>query len=143
MASRTITLASLLLTTLGCTTTTTIDLNKQADVVEAKLAELGEKREVAGTATQPTLFTFELSKRLPDGSYEWGLQEVAMVHVIAGNMNIGMSIYKVGLMADQPVIVCKTGLGSNFYDIVWESWPDGRKRAGSPAPSRLRFNAAR
>jgi len=140
MAARSIALASLLLTVQGCTTATAIDLHRQADLVEAKIAELGEKRLVAGAATAPTLFMFELSKLLPDGTYEWGLQEVAMVHVIAGNMNVGMSIYKVGLIAEQPVIVCKTVLHSDIYDIVWESWPDGRKRAGSPAPSRLRFN---
>lgn len=138
MAARTFALFSLWLAA-SCATSTTLAPEKQAELVEDKLAELGEKRQVAGGATAPSVFFFELSKPLEDGSYSWAVQEVPMVHVVAGTLETGIVIYKVGLVADQPVIVCKTSLGSGIYDVVWENWPDGQKRAGSPAPNQLQF----
>lgn len=129
----------LLLILLGCTTPRGLDVNVRADLIEAKLLELGESRLVAGAATPATTHAFELSKQKSNGDWQWGLQQVAIVHVIAGNINSGIALYKVGFVAGQPTIVCKTEMGSKVFDVIWEQWPDGKKRSGSPAPSRLKF----
>lgn len=63
-----------------------------------------------------------------------------MVHTVAGIFPEAMALYRVGLVAGEPRIVLRGKLNSRIYEVVWESWPDLQRRAGSPAPTLLEFD---
>lgn len=114
--------------------------DEQADRVERAIALTGEKRLVAGAATEPFNVIIQLAELKSDGKFKAIFQEVAMVHTVAGNITEGIVLYRVGLVAGVPRIVLRGKLNSRIYEVVWESWPDNQRRAGSPAPMLLEFD---
>jgi len=114
--------------------------DEQADRVERAILRIGETRPVAGAATEPFRFTIQLAKPKDDGTFAANFQEVAFVHTVAGNLKDGVALYRVGLVAGEPRIVLRGKMNSRRYEVLWESWQDGWRRAGSPASSWIEFD---
>jgi len=117
-----------------------VDRDALATRIEHAIQATGEQRAIAGAATDPFSFSIELHRPKADGTFEWMLQETSFVHCVAGNMYTGVALYRVGLVAGEPRIVVRGALRSKSYEVVWESWPDGLSRAGSPAPKSIEFD---
>ena len=114
--------------------------DEQADRVERAILRIGETRPVAGAATEPFTFTIQLAKPEDDGTFTANFQEIAFVHTVAGNLKDGVALYRVGLDAGEPRIVLRGKMNSRRYEVLWESWLDGWRRAGSPASSWIEFD---
>lgn len=112
----------------------------QADRVERAILRVGETRPVAGAATEPFKFTIQLAQPKDDGTFSANFQEVAMVHTVVGNLQDGVVLYRVGLVAGEPRIVLRGKLYSRRYEVVWETWPDNQRRAGSPVSTSIEFD---
>ncbi len=65
---------------------------------------------------------------------------VAFVHTVAGNLKDGLALYRVGLVAGEPRIVLRGQINSRRYEVLWESWQDGWRRAGSPVSQWIEFD---
>ena len=114
--------------------------DEQADRVERAILRIGETRPVAGAATEPFTFTIQLAKPKDDGSFAANFQAVAFVHTVAGNIEDGLALYRVGLVAGEPRIVLRGQINSRRYEVLWESWQDGWRRAGSPVSHWIEFD---
>ncbi len=114
--------------------------DEQADRVERAILRIGEIRPVAGAATEPFTFTIQLARPKDDGTFAANFQEVAFVHTVAGNLNDGVALYRVGLVAGESRIVLRGQLNSRRYEVMWESWQDGWRRAGSPVSQWIDFD---
>ncbi len=102
------------------------DRDVQADVVEAKLVELGEKRSIAGAATEP------LSDVVSVGS---SLLACNVVHVFAGDLPAtspsNVRSLRVWLHAGRACRVAEFKAGE--WRLVWEDW---RQFETAAAPAR-------
>lgn len=114
--------------------------DEQADRVERAIQRVGETRPVFGAATEPFTFTIQLAKQKDDGTFDANFQAVAFVHTVVGNINDGVALYRVGLVAGEPRIVLRGKMNSRRYEVLWESWEDGWRRAGSPASTWIGFD---
>ncbi|MCK6445515.1 MAG: FxLYD domain-containing protein [Planctomycetes bacterium] len=119
---------------------TSSSADEQADRVERAILRVGETRPVAGAATEPFPFTVQLAREKSDGTFEASFQEVAFVHTVAGNLKDGLALYRVGLVGGQPRIVMRGKMNSRRYEVLWESWQDGWRRAGSPVSQWIDFD---
>lgn len=119
---------------------TTSSADEQADRVERAIERVGETRPVFGAATEPFTFTIQLAKQRDDGTFAANFQEVAFVHTVAGNLKDGVALYRVGLVAGEPRIVLRGKMNSRRYEVLWESWQDGWRRAGSPVSQWIEFD---
>ncbi|MFN9787324.1 MAG: FxLYD domain-containing protein [Planctomycetia bacterium] len=114
--------------------------DEQADRVERAILRIGETRPVAGAATEPFTFTIQLAKPEDDGTFTANFQEIAFVHTVAGNLKDGVALYRVGLVEGEPRIVLRGQMNSRRYEVLWESWQDGWRRAGSPVSQWIEFD---
>ena len=109
-----------------------------AEQIETAIFEAtGELRPIRGANTPSFPVTFQL---LEYGSSTPVPQEVAMVHTVAGVPGSITTVYRVGFVGGEPGIVLRGQVGDNLYQVLWESWPGGMTRAGSPPATWIRFN---
>ncbi len=105
-----------------------------AEQIETAISQAtGDLRPIRGTNTA----FFPVTIQLVEYGYSTPVpREVQMVHTVAGEYRSGFTIYRVGFVGGEPRIVLRGEMGNNNYQVVWESWPEGMRRAGNP-PSQL------
>jgi hypothetical protein len=115
--------------------------DERADLVEAAIRKTGETTEISGAATPTFPGTFHLIEPRGDGSTPI-FQKVDLVHTVAGQPGrdlSGLVLCRVGLVANEVCIVLRGKPYSDRYEVVWESWGENRRRAGSPPDRWIEF----
>ena len=115
--------------------------DERARLVERAVRRTGERKPLAGHGTAPTTDTVHIVRPKGGGLYTPIFQQVEFVHLLAGTMGTGITIYRVGFALGRACIVVRSGLGpKGRYRVAWEDWPGELRRAGSPPSAWLQFS---